>query len=301
MENKHAYLIMAHHHMNQLKRLIKILDYEKNDLFIHVDVKCNEFNADELLKEVEYSKIMFVPRLDVVWGDFSQIQCELQLVKYAVAENHYQYLHLISGDDFCLKSKSEIYDFFNSNYPCEFVYYDMENDALKAAGRCNEYHFLQRKTGHKKNEDSFLRNIEKKSLAIQRVLGVKRSKKIENILGKGANWFSITGDFAEYLLKQEKMIRKYFKYTVCCDEVFLHTVLNMSPYKKNLYKVPKNERPFYTNMLYTDWNRGKPYIFKTEDFSRLIKLPYMYARKFDETVDDEIITMLENHINREDF
>ena len=35
----HAYLIIAHHHFNQLKLLLTLLDDERNDLFVHIDEK----------------------------------------------------------------------------------------------------------------------------------------------------------------------------------------------------------------------------------------------------------------------
>lgn len=33
----HAYLIMAHKNIQQLKILLKLLDYNENDIFIHID------------------------------------------------------------------------------------------------------------------------------------------------------------------------------------------------------------------------------------------------------------------------
>jgi len=37
--NKHAYLIIAYHQWDLLKVLIRMLDDERNDIFIHIDKK----------------------------------------------------------------------------------------------------------------------------------------------------------------------------------------------------------------------------------------------------------------------
>ena len=39
MENRHAYLIMFHQNIEQLKILLHLLDYELNDIYIHADKK----------------------------------------------------------------------------------------------------------------------------------------------------------------------------------------------------------------------------------------------------------------------
>lgn len=39
MLNKHAYLILAHNNFGVLEKLIKMLDYKHNDLYVHIDKK----------------------------------------------------------------------------------------------------------------------------------------------------------------------------------------------------------------------------------------------------------------------
>ena len=41
---KHAYLIIAHTNFDQLQKLVKMLDNDKNDIFIHVDKKAKTFD-----------------------------------------------------------------------------------------------------------------------------------------------------------------------------------------------------------------------------------------------------------------
>ena len=41
---KHAYLIMAHDNFYILEKLIQLIDYDLNDIYIHIDKKAKNFN-----------------------------------------------------------------------------------------------------------------------------------------------------------------------------------------------------------------------------------------------------------------
>lgn len=109
----HAYLIMAHKNIQQLKILLKLLDYKENDIFIHIDA-----TADDEMKNYNYqhcckcSKVYSKSVIDVKWGDVSQIATEIFLLKFAMRQQKYEYYHLISGMDLPLKSQKEIHHFF---------------------------------------------------------------------------------------------------------------------------------------------------------------------------------------------
>lgn len=65
---KHAFLIMAHNNFYVLKKLLQQIDDVRNDIFIHIDAKCTLFNAEEWVRELKFSQIYFVDRVDVIWG-----------------------------------------------------------------------------------------------------------------------------------------------------------------------------------------------------------------------------------------
>lgn len=128
--NKHAYLIIAHNNFQILEKTIKILDDEKNDFYIHIDKKIKNFNFEKFKNIVKKSKIIFTERINVKWGHSSQINCELILLKTAI-KNNYSYYHLLSGVDMPIKSKKEIYNFFESNKGKEFVHFSILENKLK--------------------------------------------------------------------------------------------------------------------------------------------------------------------------
>lgn len=115
MGQKHAYLIMAHNKFGQLGRLLKALDNEDNTLFVHIDKKCKAFDLDilnELKAQVVKSNIYIYNEISVYWSHFSQVQCELFLLRNAVNKGEFAYYHLLSGMDFPIKSQEYIHDFF---------------------------------------------------------------------------------------------------------------------------------------------------------------------------------------------
>lgn len=98
--SQHAYLIMAHQHPEQLRMLMRCLDYKNNDIFLHIDAKYKDFDGikHQLSAQVRNAKLVVLRnRVDVRWGDFSQIECELRLLEAATSESTYSYYHLLSG------------------------------------------------------------------------------------------------------------------------------------------------------------------------------------------------------------
>ena len=102
---------------------------------------------------------------------------------------------------------------------------------------------------------------------------------------------------AGYIISNEKFIKKYFKYSYCSDELFVQTLVYNSKFYNNLYL--KKDDDYMSIMRYIDWNRGEPYIFKSEDFNDLINSKYLFARKFSTKVDKMIIDKIYDHIKGE--
>ena len=44
----HAYLIIAHNEFDILKKTIQMIDDERNDIYIHIDKKCKNFDFQAL-------------------------------------------------------------------------------------------------------------------------------------------------------------------------------------------------------------------------------------------------------------
>ena len=284
---KHAYLIEAHNNRSQLEKLLKCLDYEENDIYVHIDAKSLGFESLKNKNPLKYSKLSIIDSVTVHWGGFSQIIVELNLLEAALNQGEYCRFHLISGADLPLRTQKEIHAFFNSQAEIEFVHFDYDNSPDFYKKRLAQYHYLRDRIDRSDKLWEFIENV---SIAVQKLVGVDRSRSIDVELIKGSNWFSITEKCAKYVLDHKDWILQNFRNTKCCDEVFLQTLVYNSVFKNRLYFDEYEKR--HSNLRFTDWKRGKPYVFRNDDFNNLISSHYMFARKFDEKVDKDIIVKI---------
>lgn len=133
--SKHAYLIIAHNKFEQLKMLCEMLDFEQNDIYIHIDAHVTDFDADSFRPALRRSKLKFAERTRVNWGGYSQIQAELNLLKAAAdSGENYSYYHLLSGADLPLRPAQEIWDFFEQR-GTEFIHFSAHDSLWKKERR----------------------------------------------------------------------------------------------------------------------------------------------------------------------
>lgn len=104
----HAMLIMAHSQFEILEKLMRQLDHERNDLYIHIDRKSKGFDLAYFSHICRKSKVVFAPRMSVHWGDSCQVKCELRLLEAALHFGEdYLYLHLLLGADLQIKKRAD--------------------------------------------------------------------------------------------------------------------------------------------------------------------------------------------------
>lgn len=276
---KHAFMIIAHNQFDILEKLIKLLDDERNDLYIHIDKKVKGFDFNKFNSLPKKSKIYFVPRIKVTWGGFSQIKCEMILLKEAVRLCGYAYYHLLSGVDLPIKTNNQIHEFFNKNYGTEFIHF-AENSKCYYEQRVAKYHLLQEYIGLSRLKfiNYFTKAAEKLILHGQKLININRLKHSQFQLKYGSNWFSITHDMAQYVLRNRKWIEKYFSYSQCADELFMQTLAYNSDFKKKL-RPNVEDGSYLSNMRYIDWNRGKPYVWKVDDYNTLFGLTILICKE----------------------
>ena len=288
--NRHAYLIMAHNNFPLLLDLIELLDHERNEIYLHIDKKVPEAEFARLKEECARQKqeralkspLHFTERISVHWGGYSQIACELLLLK-AACKGRYAYYHLLSGSDLPIKTAEEILAFFDNltaNAGKEFLAFDSLEAPPYVRERISLYHILR--------ESSFFlaEPLDALFTRLQRLLRVDRLKGSGLKIQKGANWFSITDGFARYTLEREDWIARTFSRSVCADELFLQTLAANSPFAEQIYD-PYADENSMANLRYVDWERGtgnSPYVFRPEDREILLGLPHLFARKFSQNI-----------------
>ena len=288
--DRHAYLILAHALPSQVRKLLVLLDDPRNDLYVHIDRKAG-FGPDAFEGCCRHSAIHFVePRLRVTWGGVSIMRATLALLK-AAAPGHYAYYHLLSGMDLPIKGQDEIHAFFDAHPDREFL--KLWPFSPEMANRFRYYTLFPE--GQHFFLTHFINNLVK---GVLRVLNLRINRDVD--FHFAAQWFSISDDFAHYVIGQEAWLERVFRHTGTCDEVFMPTLLLNSPYVSRLYDASVHRERQNTvdaahpgNFRLTDWTRGEsirhPWVFRSDDWDLLMGSPYFWARKFDERVDAGII------------
>lgn len=283
---RHAYMIMVHNEWRIFKLIMNMLDDERNDFYVHVDLKVREIPYD-ISKLTKKSKVYLVPRKSVTWGGDSQVICQYELFQ-AAAVGHYDYYHFISGVDMPLMTADKIFQFFDlhkgNNY---FNVYESDEEGLE---RIKYFYLFQNKIGKGlDNSTIFYQKIRGWTLKLQKIFHMNRLKKVNKKFYRGEVWFSITDELMQYIISQKNFVEKVFVKGWCADELCWNTIAMNSPCADSI----NNDC-----MRYIDWNLGRPYIFQSRDYERIMKSGKLFARKFSDEVDSEIVDMIyENVVN----
>lgn len=301
---KHAYLIIAHHDWEQLRKQIELLKSDNHDIYVHIDKKSKDFDISLFNDISQSSRVYFFSEYSIFWGGYSQVETELFLFEKAFTK-HYDYYHLLSGNDLPLVSNEELDKFFKKNEGKEFILFDegaLQNNS-EISRRTKYYHFLQdyRRRYKQPWKNAFFTFCERVLLASQIVLHINRTKNLDWTIKYGSNWVSITDKLVKVILENRDKIEKVFSCTNCADELFVQTIAYNFGFAERVYSPLTNQS---ANVRFIDWNRGSngnPYTFTLADYDLLFpkdpsKQQNLFARKFSESKDNKIISAVFSHL-----
>lgn len=258
-----------------LQKTINILDNENIDFFVHWDARYKMPRLDSKLSKVFYIK----KRIPVKWGDQSQIQATLLLLKSVQMHSFYDYVHLISCNDIPLMTSDYFVNYFTEK---TYIGFDDSFPSSEIRKRLGFYYpinidFRKHRIIVKIEE---LGNI---------ILNMNRMRHYSNIaFKKGPNWFSIKGEYISEILNFDNSI---FMHGYCADELFIQTILGRFEAQES-----KKDNDNFQAARYIDWNRGTPYVFTSEDVDELrskVNTQFAFARKVN---DPSIVDAIFNRV-----
>lgn len=117
------------------------------------------------------------------------------------------------------------------------------------------------------------------------------------VIKKGSNWCSLTDSAVRLIIKRMEREIKYYRRALCSDEFYKQTILYNSHFRDSISPLG--------NLRLVDWSRRSngtiPYIFRVEDYPTLSgEKIALFARKFDQNVDMEIVDMIYSNINKDE-
>ena len=289
---KQAILVTVYKDIDRLKILVDQFD-DDFSFYIHIDKKSQIKKEDiELLENTE--NIRFISReYSINWGGFNHTKCILLLSKEALKDKEIEYIHLISGQDYPIKSCEEIKNLLEKKKGIEFLAYaELPNPKWPSTnGGLDrvDYYFLY---------DLFNRNsrvggkIISAFLNIQKRLKLKRNKQYLPKLYGGWAWWSLSYPCLKYVVdytEKNPLFFKRFEYTAIACEIYFHTIIMNSPFKK---KVINND------LRYIVWSQGmpNPKVLDENDYDEIIKSDAIFARKIEYPASKKLIEKINLHI-----
>lgn len=277
---KFAIIIITYTSPQQTRRLVQSLNNGQFDFYIHVDKKIDIETHKELM---DFPNVYFVKnRIDIRWAGFTTVEAALSSLRQIITSGRkYDFINLITGQDYPIKSADYIADFLTKNKGKEFMlFYDFDTEWTEAKKRVEQYHLTDFKFKGKYTLERFINKVSPK----------RKFPMDLKLYGKETFW-TLSQDCATYVVNfidSHPRLRRFLRYTWGSDEFIFQTIIMNSPFKEHV--INKNYR-------YIDWppNAARPKVLVTEDFDNLLKSDSLFGRKFDINTDENVLNLLDNY------
>jgi core-2/I-Branching enzyme len=273
------YLIRAHTAPDQLARLVQRLDEGDVRFYVHV----NRLTDDETFTAMQRGlrgrdNIVWLPRVACYWGGFSLLHATLVGIEGILASGDLpDHAFLLSGQDYPLRPPSEIEAFLGARRGRNVLHH-FSLPAEEWAGEGGGLNRLRY---------PYFERIRYKT----RLLRLPFPRRIPAGLkpyGGMALW-ALTGDALAEVMRfvaDRPDVLRFFRRTKMPDEFFFQTLLLNGP----LAETVENEL-----VHYSDYSSGNahPATLRAADLPTLRASGKLFARKFDASVDSEILDLLD--------
>lgn len=282
-EMKHAVIMLVHNNMEVVKSAMRILDDERYTFYLHVDKKTGR-KASEFIPVLKYAHCVEIPSIVVNWAGYSMVRATLNLIEAALKDGA-EYIHCFQGADIPLKTPEMIDCFFKKNKGENFICFQPERYEFAKYKACCKHFFVDLPS----YRNSIVLKVLNHVLARMQMLFVNK----KDVVYHSSGLFSITEEFAEYIVARRREIRKRYRFALAADELFICNLFMESPYVNSLWNETKDIRLI-------DWKRregNSPRTFLMEDEAMLkdaiIQGNIMFARKFSQDRDIGIVHKIE--------
>ena len=278
MNGKFAILIITYSSPVQTKRLIQSLNNGDFDFYVHLDKKVDVETHRDLFN---IPNVYFVNnRIDIKWAGYTTAEAALSGIRQIVSTGiKYDFINLITGQDYPIKSAAYISRFLTENKGKEYILYEHFNTGWEEAKRrVEKYHLTDFQFKGKYLVENVINFV-----APKRKFPVKME-----LYGKETFW-TLSLECATYVVNYidgNPKLRRFLRYTWGSDEFIFQTIIMNSPFRNKV--VNKNYR-------YIVWPAGgsRPNVLVTADFDNIMASDALFGRKFDINKDENIFDLLD--------
>ena len=270
-----AIIITAYKNFEQLRKLVRALTNDFN-IYIHIDkkTKWTKEKIETLQKLASNKKCLVVSKYEINWGGYNHLNAIIDLLELAYKDGN-EYFHIITGEDYPVKSSTEIAKFGEENKDKIFMSCKKVSELGKNISDRYHYFYLTDYLDYKKNAKL------KKCITflIHKLFKIKRrniGNFTEKEIYKGLVYVSLPKDAVRYVFEYINKDRNYLNDLKTCEiaeEFFFQTILMNSRFKENIVC----EHLRYINWTYK--NGSNPAILDKEDYEKIKNGNYLFMRK----------------------
>jgi len=268
----------VHRYPCQFKRLFRAIYHPANYYLVHVDKRSGVGLQTEIQDFLSsFTNASLLKSKSILWGGYSMVDAELRGIEELLKiGSEWEFFINLSGQSFPLKSQTHIQDFLSRN---------IGNDFIRVANQ-------------RKIRPDTLSRIENYCIEFgNRILRIPIKRPYLRGVTPyiGTQWMISSRKFCEFVSysPQVERFKKFYRHTFISDEGFFQTVIMNTSYKGII--VNDDKRTIVWVPMGTIKLRPKDFTSKDAEF--LLASQGLFARKFDETVDAEILSILESNLS----
>lgn len=295
---KIAFLITAYNNFDQLNIFInQLLEYSESYIYLHIDKKV-DLDIDII---IENRRVVVIPdRIEVNWGDSSQVDSIIKLFKYVDGcKINFDYVSLHSGADLAIKPIHELAAYLEKSG--QDAWLDCNPLPIPGWGHGGgieriklHYPRLLRQKVPGRHPIRYIRSIYQRLFEA----GIIKGKELPGDIQfyGGTDWFTISADLMhktlEYLSSNDTF-NKIFYDSLVGSEIFFNTLFLMIG--------DRDKIAINNNLRLIDWTVediseiGSPKTLTIDDLPKIKSSKAFFARKLninkDAKIVDEIIKL----------
>jgi hypothetical protein len=299
---KIAYLVLAHRYFDQLFRLVDRLNAGNVVFYIHIDKKVSQKDYTFVTEHFQsFENVHFTKRFTCYWAGFGIMRATLQGIKEIVeSKSDADYIVLLSGQDYPIKTNSYIHNFFSEKKGISFVSHmrfpHPEWGSCRGGwDRVQLWHFITKynhRTYPSRNFFGYGR------LRFLNGLWNKVYPSLPSFRRTFPNGMHPYGGAQFWCLSKKHYLAvhqfveanpnyvNFFRYVFVSDELLVQTIVGNS--------FPPDEVHNDT-LHFLEWYRDGA-ILNSSDMPTISSTHYLFARKFDATVDGAVLDIIDREI-----
>jgi len=293
-----AYLVLAHHRPRQLRRLVGRLAGSQTRCYVHVDRRAPAAVCGAVR---DLAGVHLVEPVACRWGDFSLVRAILRCLDAALDDtDRFDVAVLLSGQDYPIKPAGHI-DAVLASRAGRSTLHHWKLPSQRWAnerGGADRYEFWNLRIGRRfvpifgpcAFDNPFVHRLWN---GLARRVPVTRRFPAGLVPYGGSGWWAMDRADAEavrrYIVRNPGVVR-FFRGVRIPDEMLLQTILMNSPGAERVVNEPLHF------LRWPPLGATSPQVLTSRDLDDIAAAPQLFARKFDETVDAEVLDAIDTRL-----